>query len=101
MSWRDFFKRRSLVYGGSSAAAVVLVAGILVMAGLLAHRFPHRWDITKDKSQSLTAASRALIPEVKQPLAVTAFFPEGNPERQRAKEVLQMYGYANREISFR
>ncbi|MBI4796329.1 MAG: GldG family protein [Deltaproteobacteria bacterium] len=101
MSWRDFFQRRTLVYGGSSAAAVALVAGILVMAGLLANRFPYRWDITKDKSQSLTAMSRALLPEVKQPLAITAFFPEGNPERQRAKEVLQMYGYANREISFR
>ena len=101
MSWRDLFQRRSLVYGGSSAAAVVLVAGILVMAGLLAHRFPYRWDITKDKSQSLTAVSRALLPEVKQPLAMTAFFPEGHAERQRAKEVLQMYGYANPQISFR
>jgi ABC-type uncharacterized transport system involved in gliding motility auxiliary subunit len=71
------------------------------MAGLLANRFPHRWDITKDKSQSLTAVSRALLPEVKQPLTITSFFPEGQAERQRAKEVLQMYGYANREISFR
>jgi ABC-type uncharacterized transport system involved in gliding motility auxiliary subunit len=32
---------------------------------------------------------------------VTAFFPEGHAQRQRAKEVLQMYGYANRQISFR
>jgi ABC-type uncharacterized transport system involved in gliding motility auxiliary subunit len=101
VSRRGFFQKRTLVYGGSSAAAVVLVAGILVLAGLLAHRFPHRWDITKDKSQSLTAVSRALLPEVKHPLSMTAFFPEANPERQRAKEVLQMYGYANRQISFR
>lgn len=101
MSWRDFFQKRALVYGGSSAAAVVLVVGILVMAGLMANRFHYRWDITKEQSQSLTAVSRALLPEVKQPLIMTSFFPEGNPERQRAKEVLQMYGYANREISFR
>ena len=101
MSWRDFFQKRSLVYGGSSAAAIALVIGILVMAGLLANRFPHRWDITKDKSQSLTAASRALLAEVKQPLTITSFFPEGQTERQRGKEVLQMYGYANREITFR
>jgi ABC-type uncharacterized transport system involved in gliding motility auxiliary subunit len=101
VSPRDFFPKRTLVYGGSSAAAIVLVAGILVLAGLLAHRFPFRWDVTKDQSQSLNAASRALVAEVKQPLAITAFIPEGNPERQRAKEVLQMYAYANREISFR
>lgn len=101
MSWRDLFQKRTLVYGGSSAAAVVLVTGILVLAGLLANRFPYRWDITQDKSQSLTAVSRALLPEVKQPLTMTAFFPEGHAQRHRAKEVLQMYGYASRQISFR
>lgn len=42
-----------------------------------------------------------MLTEVKHPLTMTAFFPEGNPERQRAKEFLQMYGYANRNISYR
>ncbi|MDD2901491.1 MAG: GldG family protein [Syntrophales bacterium] len=100
MSWRDLFHRRTLIYGGSSAASVILVVGILVLAGLLANRFPLRWDVTKDKSQSLTPMSRALLPEVKHPLTMTAFFPEGHTERQRAKEVLQMYAYANRQITF-
>jgi len=101
VSWRNLFQRRTLIYGGTSAVSVVLVIGILVMAGLLANRFPYRWDVTKDQSQSLTAMSRALLPEVKHPLTMTAFFPEGHAERQRAKEVLQMYGYANREVTFR
>lgn len=101
MSWRDFMQKRTLIYGGSSVAAVILVIGILVVLALLAQRFPYRWDLTKDKSQSLTAMSRALLPEVKQPLTLTAFYPEGHAERQRAKEVLQMFGYANRQVSFR
>ncbi|OGP70262.1 MAG: hypothetical protein A2Z73_05495 [Deltaproteobacteria bacterium RBG_13_60_28] len=101
MSWRNLFQKRTLVYGGSSAAAVVLVLGILVVAALLAQRFPYRWDTTRDKSQSLTGVTRALLTEVSQPLTMTAFSPEGNPERQRAKEFLQMYGYVNRNISFR
>ena len=101
MSWRDFLQKRAFIYGGGSALAVALVVGILVVAGLLSSRFNYRWDITKDKSQSLTAVSRALLPEVKAPLTVTAFFPEGQTERQRAKEVLEMYHYANPEISFR
>lgn len=101
MSWRDLLQKRGLVYGGGSAAAVILVIGILVVAALLANRFPYRWDVTKDKSQSLTAVTRALLPEVKEPLSMTAFFPEGQSERQRAKEFLQMYAYANRQISFR
>ncbi len=101
MSWRDLLQKRALVYGGGSAAAVILVIGILVVAALLANRFPYRWDVTKDKSQSLTAVTRALVDEVNQPLTMTAFFPEGHGERQRAKEFLQMYAYANSRISFR
>ena len=101
MSGPGFFKKRTLVYGGSSAAAVILVIAILVVAALLAQRFPYRWDVTKNKSQSLTAMSRALVAEVKHPLTMTAFFPEGHQDRQRAKEVLQMYAYANQQISFK
>lgn len=101
MSWRDLLQKRALVYGGSSAAAVILVAGILVVVALLGNRFSYRWDVTTDRSQSLTAVTRALLTEVNQPLTMTAFFPEGQAERQRAKEFLQMYAYANRQISFR
>ena len=101
MSWRDLLQKRALVYGGSSAAAVILVAGILVVVALLGNRFSYRWDLTNDSSQSLTAVTRALLTEVKDPLAMTAFYPEGQAERQRSKEFLQMYAYANRQISFR
>ena len=101
MSWRDLLQKRALVYGGSSAAAVILVAGILVVVALLGNRFSYRWDLTNDSSQSLTAMTRALLTEVKDPLAMTAFYPEGQAERQRSKEFLQMYAYTNRQISFR
>ncbi len=101
MSWRDLFKKRSFVYGGSSAAAVLLVLGILMVVALMANRFSYRWDLTKDKSQSLTAMTRAVLTEVKSPLTLTAFFPEGQAERQRAKEFLEMYAYANPKIKFR
>ncbi len=100
MSWRDLLQRRSLVYGGSSAAAVLLVTGILVVVALMANRFSYRWDLTKDRNQSLTAMTRAVLTEVKDPLAMTAFFPEGQAERQRAKEFLEMYAYANGRIKF-
>ncbi|MEW6660641.1 MAG: Gldg family protein [Thermodesulfobacteriota bacterium] len=100
MSWRDLLQKRAVVYGGSSAAAVILVAGILVVLALLSTRFSYRWDLTQDSSQSLTAVTRALLTEVKDPLTMTAFYPEGQAERQRAKEFLQMYGHGHRQISF-
>jgi len=81
--WMDKISRRTLIYGGSSAAAALLLAGILVFVGLISHRYFLRWDLTRDRSQSLTA-----------------FFPEGRGDRQKAKELLQIYADQNRHISF-
>jgi ABC-type uncharacterized transport system involved in gliding motility auxiliary subunit len=100
VSWTDKISKRTLIYGTSSAAAVILVAGILVFIGLLSNRYFVRWDLTRDQSQSLTAVTKALLQEVKKPLTMTAFFPEGLGDRQKAKELLQIYAYRNPNISF-
>jgi ABC-type uncharacterized transport system involved in gliding motility auxiliary subunit len=93
-------KKRLLIYGSSSAAAVLLVAGILIFAALLSNRYFVRWDLSRDRSQSLSAVTKALLQEVDKPLAMTAFFPEGPGDRQKAKELLQMYAYQNPAITF-
>ncbi|MDI6853192.1 MAG: Gldg family protein [Deltaproteobacteria bacterium] len=100
MSQPKKLSKRTLIYGVSSGTAVILVAGILVFIGLLANRYFFRWDLTPDQSQSLTAISKALLQEVDKPLTMTAFFPEGLGDRQKAKEVLQTYTYHNPNISF-
>lgn len=100
MAFKDRFSKRTLLYGGGSAASVVLVLGILVFINLLASRYHLRWDLTRDQQQSLSAVTRALLQEVVQPVTMTAFFPEGQGERQRAKELLQNYVYLNPKISF-
>ncbi len=100
MALKDRISRRTLLYGGGSAASVVLVVGILVFLNLLAGRYPLRWDLTRDQQQSLTAVTRALLAEIQKPVTLTAFFPEGQGERQRAKELLQNYVYLNQKISF-
>jgi ABC-type uncharacterized transport system involved in gliding motility auxiliary subunit len=77
-----------------------LVAGILIFVNLLANRYFLRWDLTRDQSQSLTAVTKALLREVSKPLAMTVFYPEGQGDRQKAKEILQTYAYQNPSISF-
>jgi ABC-type uncharacterized transport system involved in gliding motility auxiliary subunit len=93
------FQSRTVVYGGSAALAVVLVAGILVFIILLGNRWSLRWDLTRSQSHSLSAVSRTLLTQVDKPLTLTVFFPEGNPERQRAREVLELYTRQNPKIS--
>jgi ABC-type uncharacterized transport system involved in gliding motility auxiliary subunit len=95
------FQTRPVIYGGTTALAVLLVAGILIFAILLGTRYSFRWDLTRNQSHSLSAVSRTLLNQVDRPLTMTAFFPDGHPERQRAREVLDLYTRQNSRISLR
>ena len=101
MSLWEKFQSRTVVYGGTSALAILLVAGILVFAILLGNRYSLRWDLTRNQSNSLSPVSRTLVKEVAKPLTMTVFAPEGNPERQRAREMLELYTRQNPKIAVR
>jgi ABC-type uncharacterized transport system involved in gliding motility auxiliary subunit len=101
VSWRDRFHSRGVRYGAGSIVSVLLVLGILGLAAGLTGWHPLRWDTTAERTQSLSPASLALLKEVTQPLSMTVFMPEGAPERQGAKEVLQLYGFHNPKVSYR
>lgn len=100
MSGPGMFKKRTVVYGAGSAAAVLLVAGILVLVVLLANRYHYRWDTTLGQSQSLSAVTKALLKEVNKPLTLTVFYREGHAERHNAKAFLERYIYNNRLVSY-
>jgi len=100
VNWRELIKKRTVIYGTGSVAAVLLVLGILVLANLLAGRYHYRLDATQGQTQSLTAVTRALLAQVDKPLTMTAFVPEGMGERQNVREVLNRYTYANPKVSY-
>jgi len=91
--------RRKLLLGSGSAASVIIVLAILVVLALLGERYSWRWDATADRSQSLSKITQNLLAEVKEPLTMTAFLPEGQADRQTAKELLQNYQHQNRLIT--
>ncbi|MGQ9689079.1 MAG: GldG family protein [Desulfobaccales bacterium] len=101
MNLWEKFQSRTLVYGGSAALSILLVAGILVFIILLGNRYSLRWDLTRSQSHSLSAVSRALLDQVDKPLTLTAYFPDGHPERQRAREILELYTRQNSHLSLR
>ncbi len=101
MSLWEKFQSRPVIYGGTSALAVLLVAGILIFVILLGNSYSLRWDLTRNQSNSLSAVSRTLVKEVDKPLTLTVFIPEGSPERQRAREALELYTRQNPKISLR
>jgi ABC-type uncharacterized transport system involved in gliding motility auxiliary subunit len=100
VDWRNQWQKRRLIYGAGSAASVLLVIGILVVAALLANWRSLRWDVTQGRTQSLSAVTKALLKEVTKPLNLTVFLPEGSGERQNAKDILNRYRDNNSRVSF-
>lgn len=92
-------RRQRWLYSTGSAATVVIVLGILIFLALLGERYSWRWDLTADKSQSLSQVTRNILAELTGPLKLTAFLPEGQLERQQAKELLENYQLGSRWIS--
>jgi ABC-type uncharacterized transport system involved in gliding motility auxiliary subunit len=91
--------RRKLLLGSGSAAAVVIVLAILVVLALLGERYSWRWDLTGDRSQSLSKITQNILAAVQEPLTMTAFLPEGQADRQQAKELLHNFHLQNRLIT--
>ncbi len=91
---------KTWVYGSGAVAAVVIVLAILVILGILSQRYSWRWDATRDQTQSLTAATKNLLKDVTQPLKLSVFYAEGQPERDTARVVLDNFQYQNRLISY-
>ncbi len=100
VSLTGWFKKRTVIYGAGSTAAVLLVLGILILAALLAGRYPLRWDASQGQSQSLSAVTRALLKEVNKPLVLAVFYREGMAERQNAKALLERYAFNHRLVSY-
>lgn len=100
MDLLDGFKNRKVVYGAGSLASVLLVAGVLIVVALLADWHQVRWDLTRGQSQSLTPVTRNLLKQVDRPLAMIALIPEGSPEREPIKDLLQRYAYYNPKVGW-
>lgn len=100
MKLAELKNKKSIVYGSGSAAAILIVVVILTFLAMLAERYPWRWDASQDQGQSLSPTTKSLLAEVKEPLQLSAFFPEGQTERQAAKELLENYRYQNRLLTY-
>ncbi len=48
------------------------------LVSLLANWHSLRWDVTREKTQSLSPVSKALLKDVTKPLTMTVFLPEGS-----------------------
>jgi len=90
--------RRSTKFGINSATSVILIVGVLSLINYLGAQHQKRFDLTTEKTYSLSEQSTQVADQVKEAVYIKAFYPGG--EYPPAKELLAMFHNRNSKISF-
>jgi ABC-type uncharacterized transport system involved in gliding motility auxiliary subunit len=97
--WRDIaqlFRRRQARYGTLATVSVAVVLGILIAVNYIGARQNKRWDLTANKSFSLSDQTRSVLTKLDSPLDVMVFAQE--PEFPRYQDKLKEYEYVSKQV---
>ena len=86
---------------GRRVATVVVALVVLGILVTVAERTRHSWDLTAERSLSLSDQTRRVVGSVKRPVAVTAFVGRADPARAEISALLGRYRRLNRRIEVR
>jgi ABC-type uncharacterized transport system involved in gliding motility auxiliary subunit len=98
--WREVaqaFQGRQTRYGTLAGVSVLVVLGILIAVNYIGARQNKRWDLTANKSFSLSDQSRKVLEGLDAPLHLMVFVQE--PDFARFKDRLKEYEYVSKQIT--
>jgi ABC-type uncharacterized transport system involved in gliding motility auxiliary subunit len=98
--WREIaavFGGRQARYGTLAGVSLLVVLGILIAINYIGARQNKRWDLTANKTYSLSDQTRNILAKLDAPLQILVFAKEQDfpPYQDRLKE----YEYASKQIS--
>ncbi len=82
---------RQARYGSNALILILATLGIVVVANYLVNSHSKRWDLTEDKSNTLTKETLNTLASLKQTVTAEAFFTGGNTSSSTAKTLLDNY----------
>lgn len=91
---------RAFRLGLGSGAAVLAVAALVVFLGAMAESHHMRWDFSQGHKLSLAPQSVKVLGKIDKPVKIYAFFKAGQAGEQQVKELLDLYAYHNRKLSY-
>lgn len=86
-----FSQTRQARFGANAVLLTLSFMGIVVLINYLAHRHPQRWDLTENKSFTLSDQSIKILKNLKDKVKITAFYTLSNPLRQDVSNLLETY----------
>lgn len=97
---RDYFKKRSARHGVNAVILILLVLGILMFVEAISARHSARFDLTAGKRFTLSEQTLKILKNLEEPVRVIAFYQEGSPQAEEARDLLGQYAYNSRKFSF-
>src|SRR5215213_11755325 len=79
---------RNMLYGGNTLAIAAIFIGILVFVNILGTRRPERWDLTANKTLSLSDETTQILQQIPEPVTAVAFVDPGDSRRTELENQL-------------
>lgn len=93
-------RKRNWTYGSNSVIATLFFLGTLIFIVLIAEKHPWRLDLTEAGSYTLSEPTLNVLKTVDQPVRIKGFFQTASPEEGKAQDLLDMYRFASKNITF-
>ncbi len=94
----EWWRQRSARQFVNSAAFTLFVAGILVLANVIAARHHKRWDLTKEKRYALSEQSMKIIKGLDKTVEIFAFVSPRYYRYEQVHELLREYETASPKL---
>ena len=91
---------RQARYGANTAVYSIVVGAILGVVNFVATQHSQRVDLTDEKLHTLSDQTRKVLGGLERDIAITAFYPELDPETGKARQLLERYGHESSRITF-
>jgi ABC-type uncharacterized transport system involved in gliding motility auxiliary subunit len=88
---------RSFAMGLNSGVTTILVLCILGVVNFLASKTDKRFDFTENKINTLSAETKKIMDEIKEPIKMV-YFGEA-PDQDKARAIVKQYQYLNSKIT--
>ena len=89
---REILTGRQARYSSNALVLSIAFIGILVVINYVAAQNPLRWDLTEDKTHTLSKETIETLNSLKEPVTAEAFFSSRYPS-QTARDLLDSYQY--------
>ena len=91
----DPLASRGLRWGAATAVYVVVVVAILIAVNLVGSKLKQSWDLTAGHHLTLSADSRSIVADLKQPVQILAFEAPGDLNATQVQTLLHQYATAS------